>query len=111
MDRRKDQIVLVEQRYSSLIAGGIRWVKRQLGKKPFARGIAGSDLFELDQIRAPDDGILMDAVEVRLVPEPSALQFGRPTGTTCTQILNGRDKVAPIFTANPRRHRRIQQAR
>jgi len=44
MDRGKDQIVFIEQRHSSLIAGGIRWVKRQLSKKPFPGGIAGSDL-------------------------------------------------------------------
>jgi len=37
MDRGKDQIVFVEQRYASLIAGGIRWIKRQLGEE-IARG-------------------------------------------------------------------------
>jgi hypothetical protein len=67
------QIVLVEQRYARLIAGGIRRIKRQFGKKPFAGGITGSDLFQLDQIRAPDDGIFMDTIEVRFVPETSPL--------------------------------------
>jgi hypothetical protein len=69
VDSRKDQIVLVEQRYSRLITGGIRRIKRQFGKEPFAGGITGSDLFELDQIRASDDGIFMDTIEVRFVPE------------------------------------------
>jgi hypothetical protein len=51
-----------------------------------ARGIAGRNLFKPDQIRAPDDGIFMDAIQMRLVPKPSALQFVGPTGTTCTQM-------------------------
>src|SRR5882757_8953098 len=65
MDRRKDQIVFVEQRYAGLITGSVRWVERQLGKKPFPGGIAGSDLLQLNQIRPAGDGILMDTVEVR----------------------------------------------
>jgi hypothetical protein len=65
-------IILVEQRYAGLIAGGIRWNKRQLGKKTFPGRIASSDLFELDQVGAPNEGILMDAIEVRFVPEASS---------------------------------------
>jgi hypothetical protein len=40
----------------------------------------------LDQIGTAHDGILMDAVKVRLVPETTTLQFARPTGAACTQI-------------------------
>src|SRR5690242_15110425 len=49
----------------------------------------------------------MDAIEMRFVPETSPLQFSGPTGTTCTQVFNGRDKSTPVFAANPRWHRRI----
>jgi hypothetical protein len=70
------------------------------------RAGAGSDLFQLDQIRTPDDGIFMDAVEVRFVPETSTLQFGRPAGAACTQITNGLDKCSPVVAIDPRRHGR-----
>ena len=50
MDRREDQIVLVEQRHARLIAGGIRRVERQLGQEALARRIAGGDLLELQQV-------------------------------------------------------------
>jgi hypothetical protein len=75
------QIVFVKQRYPRLIAGGIRWIKRELGKESLAGGITRSDLFELYQIRAPNIGIFMDTIEVRFVPETSSLQFGGQEGT------------------------------
>src|SRR6516165_8733663 len=31
MNRRQDQVVLIKQRYTGLVAGGIRWVERELG--------------------------------------------------------------------------------
>ena len=78
MDGREDQIVLVEQRHAGLVAGRIRRIERQFGQEAFAGGIAAGDLFELDQIGAAGLGILVNAVEMRFVPEPRALEIGRP---------------------------------
>ena len=78
MDGRQDQIVLVEQRHAGLVAGGVRRIERQLGEEALARRIAAGDLLELDQVGAAGLGILVDAVEMRLVPEPRAFEVGRP---------------------------------
>ena len=65
-------------------------------------------MFELDKIFPANNGIFVNTVKMRLVPETSALQFGGPTGATCTQILNGGDEGPPVFFANPRWHWRIR---
>ena len=78
MDGREDQIVLVEQRHAGLVAGGVRRIERQFGQEPLARRIAGGDLLELHEIGAARGRILVDALEMRLVPEPRALDLGRP---------------------------------
>ena len=68
MDRRQDQIVLVEQRHAGLVAGGVGRIERQFGQEPLARGIAAGNLLELDQVGAARLGILVDALQMRLVP-------------------------------------------
>ena len=52
MDRRQDQIVLVEQRHAGLVAGGVGRIEREFGEEAFARRIAAGNLFELDQVGA-----------------------------------------------------------
>src|ERR1700730_14955194 len=37
MDGRQDEVVLVEQRHASLVAGGIRRIEGELGQETFAR--------------------------------------------------------------------------
>ena len=86
MDRRKDQIVLVEQWYACLVAGRIRRIERQFRQKTLAGRITARDLFELDQIGMTRDGILVDAVEMRFVPEARSLQFHRPPRAARAQL-------------------------
>ena len=78
MDGREDQIVLVEQRHAGLVAGRVRRIERQFGEEALARRIAAGDLLELDQVGAARLGVLVDALEMRLVPQPRALELGRP---------------------------------
>ena len=85
------------------VASRVRWVESQLGKESLARRIARGDLFELDQIRTADDGVFMDALKVRLVPQAGAFQFGRPTRAPCTQITDGLDKSSPVVAIDARR--------
>ena len=61
MDRRQDQIILVEQRRAGLIAGGVRRVERQFGEEALARGIARRDLFELQQVGEARGGVVVNA--------------------------------------------------
>src|ERR1700761_6749124 len=78
MDGRKDQIVFVQQRNAGLIGCRVRRVERQFGQEAFTRRISASYLFELNKIGAPCFGVLMDAVEMRLIPEPGAFQIRWP---------------------------------
>ena len=47
MDRRQDQIILVEMRHASLVTRCIRWIEGELGEEAFPRGIARRDLLKL----------------------------------------------------------------
>ena len=98
MDRRQDQVVFIKQRYAGLIAGCIRRVEGQFGQKPLARRIAGGDLFELQQIGLPHLGILMNAVEMRFVPETRQFNFGRPAGVRPINALEGFNEGGPIVS-------------
>ena len=80
MDRREDQIILVEKRRAGLVAGRVRRVERQFGEEALARRIARGDLFELQQIGSARAGILVDALEMRLVPAARTFEFGGPAG-------------------------------
>src|SRR5207244_1583153 len=68
MDGREDEIILVEQRRAGQIARRVRRIEGELGQELLARDVAGRDLLELDEIGAAQRGILVDALEMRLVP-------------------------------------------
>ena len=68
MDRRKDQIILVEQRHACLVTRRIRRIERKFGQETLPGGIATRDLLELDQIGVRGDGIFVEAVEMRFIP-------------------------------------------
>ena len=52
MDGRQDQIVFIEQRNASLIAGRVGRIERKFGEETLAGGIAACDLFELVEVSA-----------------------------------------------------------
>ena len=79
MDRRKDQIILVKKWYACLIAGCVLRIEGELRQEPLARRIAARDLLELNEVRAPRGGILVNALEMGFVPEARALSpAGQP---------------------------------
>jgi hypothetical protein len=80
-----------------LIAGGVGWIEGQLGEKALARRIAGSDLLKLDEIGAARLGILVNALQMRLIPQPRALEFGRPAGLTRVQQRDSLNEAVPIL--------------
>src|SRR5439155_26264715 len=85
MDCRKDQQILVEQRRPGLVAGRVRRIERELRQEPLSRGISTRNLFELDQVGAPRDGVLMQAFEMWLVPHTGAREFSRPAAPSRAQ--------------------------
>ena len=109
MDRRKDQIILVEQRRPGLVAGRVRRIERQLRQEPLSRGISARDLFELDQVGAPRDGVLMQAFEMRLVPHTGAGEFSRPDAPSRAEAYKCFQKPPPIVGGAGRR-RRIEES-
>ena len=62
MDRRQHQIVFIEQRQASLVAGGVGRIQREFREEVIAARIRGGDLDKLLQIALADDGIFMNAV-------------------------------------------------
>ena len=78
MDGGEDQVILVQQRDARLVGGRVRRIQGQVGQEPLARRIAGRDLLQLQQVSQPDVGILVDALQMGLVPKPRAAKFGRP---------------------------------
>jgi hypothetical protein len=65
MDCRKDQIILIQQRHTGLIACGIRRIECEVGEEPLAGWVARRDLFKLYKVRLPNGGVLINAFEVR----------------------------------------------
>jgi hypothetical protein len=54
------------------------------------------DLLELDQIGVTGDGIFVDAVEMRFIPEARLLQFRRPPRSARVQINDCFDEGGPV---------------
>ena len=64
--------------------------------------IAAGNLLELQEVGAPHNGILVNALEMRFVPKARALEFGRP--------LRSHASIASIY-ATPARCHSLRSAR
>src|SRR5437762_1083237 len=91
----RNQVILVEQRHASLVAGRVGRIQRELGQEAFARRISGSDLLELEQVSAPGLGVFMDAVEMWFVPQAGPLQIDGPF--RISEIAQGHDEGLPVL--------------
>src|ERR1700720_3844507 len=78
MNGREDQIILVEQWRTGLVAGRVRRIEREFCQEPFPRGVSARNLFELDQIGSPRHSVLMEPFEMRFVPPTGAPEVSRP---------------------------------
>ena len=101
MDRRQDQVVLIQERHAGLIAGRARWVEGEFRKEAFAGRISASDLFELNEIGTPNLCIFVDAIEMWVVPETGTLQIGRPFGIS--KISDRLNEGSPVIAGAGRR--------
>jgi len=95
MDRRQDQVVLVQHRVGGFAACRLRRIERELGEKPPAGGIALGDVHELDEVGLARLGIRVDALQMRLVPAGDKAELGRPTGLASVQHIDQRPEVSP----------------
>ena len=107
MDRRKDQVILVEQRHACLVARRVQRIEREFGQETLPGTITVRDLLELDQIGVTCPGILVDAVEMRFMPEARPLQFRRPPRSARVQTVTVSTKAvqsapARVIAGDPR---------
>ena len=79
VDGGQDQVILIKQRHTCLVASGVGGIQSEVGQKARSRWIAGRDLLELQQIRLPSRRFLVHPLEMGRVPEARAADLGRPT--------------------------------
>ena len=97
MNRREDQVVLIQQRHPGLIARGLRRVERQLRQETRPRRIASGDLLELQQVGLADRRIFMNALKVGLIPATRMAYFRWPARFAGTNRLQGLARTRPSY--------------
>src|SRR6266511_358687 len=80
MDRRQDQVVLVEQRRTGQVAGGGGGIEGQLGQQPRAARESPGQALELLEIAEPGVRALVPPGEHGLQEPPEAFDLGRSGG-------------------------------
>src|SRR5262249_58483697 len=85
MNRRKNQVILVEKGRSRLVACSVGRVECEFGEEALTRGVAASDLLELDEVVAASHGVFINALEMWFVPEAGTPPVGRPARTARSQ--------------------------
>src|SRR5262249_14710442 len=96
MNRRKNQVILVEKKRSRLVACSVGRVECEFGEEALTRGVAASDLLELDEVVTASHGVFINALEMWFVPEAGTLQFGRPARTAGSKRAHGLNEGKPI---------------
>src|SRR5262245_24701813 len=99
MDRRQNQVVLIKQRRSSLIAGGGRRVECHFGKKPLSIWIGRGDLRQLNEVVLTGLSVLMQPLQMWCMPSAYKIEFGWPAGGAFTHNPQSVGKGRPIFGA------------
>jgi hypothetical protein len=88
VDRRQDQIVFVEQRPARLRATRIRRVEGQFGQETPATGIPEGDLLEVVEISRAGSGIIVEAIEKRLIPVAHKPDLSLPRNIRVAQMCD-----------------------
>lgn len=107
MDGGQDQVVVFLQRHARLGAGDIGRVECDLGQEGLTRRIGDDDLLKLQQVGATRVSILMDALQMRIIPDRTRRSAsGQPPATLVatlkTQSPSAYAQVAQTPTENDR---------
>src|SRR5215471_2690333 len=102
MDGRENQIILIQKRTPGVSAGRIGRIEHQLGQEVHSRPIADDNLLKLDQICPARNGIVIDAVEMGLVPTPRALQLSGPSGSALAEASDHFQEAVPMVAGASR---------
>src|SRR5215471_16467928 len=78
MDRRKNEVVLVEMRRHRLGAGGLRRIEGQLAEKASSGRVSPGNLLELVEVAGTRTDMVVQAIEMRLVPPANQAELSLP---------------------------------
>src|SRR3954451_18556247 len=81
VDRRQHQVILVEVRRDRLGTARFRRVQGQLAQEGGPRRKGTGDLFQLFEVARPRNDIVVQALEMRLIPPPNQSDLPRPSGS------------------------------
>src|SRR6516164_11115589 len=95
MDRRQDQIILIELGATGVRAACIGRFKRQLGEKAFTAGMSDRDLLQLFEIAGTCARVLVKPFEMRLIPCPHGTDLPGPGDCAILQISQQAAKLWP----------------
>src|SRR5213079_347849 len=84
-------------------AGYVGRIERKFGKKAFSGRVSARNLLKLDEVGAAGLSILVDSVQVWLVPPAGAFEIDWPVWMT--EVRNGRNERFPVLTGARRRRR------
>ena len=88
VDRRQDQIVFVEQWPARLSAAGIRRVEGEFAQETLATGVPEGDLLELVEVAGSGSGIIVEAIEERLIPVAHKPDLSLPRNIRVAQMCD-----------------------
>src|ERR1700687_6290931 len=78
MDGRQDRIIIIETFRLGTATRGVRGIKGQHGQEPLSALVASGDLLQLGDVSGTEMSIIVQPVEVRLVPLPNESKFAWP---------------------------------
>src|ERR1700720_4906075 len=78
MDGRQDRIIIIETFRLGTATRCVGRIKGQLGQEPLSALVASGDLLQLGDVSGAEMSIIVQPVEVRLVPVPNESKFAWP---------------------------------
>src|SRR5437763_16560758 len=103
MNRREDQVVLIEERHAGLITGRRRRIEGDVGEKALSVGIGRGNLRQLQEVHLPYSGVFVAPLEMRRIPPAYQIKFRRPAGRVAPNKFYGLGEGRPVLRTSSRR--------
>src|SRR5467141_3609558 len=97
MDGRQDRIIIIETFRLGTATRCVGRIKGQLGQEPLSALVASGDLVQLGDVSGPESSIIVQPVEVRLVPLPNESKFRWPGRLAFSHSSNHLGKGWPVL--------------
>src|SRR5262249_8324678 len=103
MNGGKDQVILVNEWDTGLVAGCQWRIKRQFGEETLPIGVRRGNLSQLEKIGFAHSGIFETPFEMRQIPPACQIKFRRPANRIAADQAQGFGEGWPLFrTGGPR---------